>query len=715
MECASIQRDASSIAWCPVSSMSSLDTGSSSCNPIYLMASVHQEMDNNFNSSSQIEILDTSPSSIQTKHNQKTIVPSYGSCISKLSFQALSWGLQTTPTKTMPLGLIAGGMEDGSISFWNPYNLINGHHKKALLGQYSDYHQQKITAMQFNPSIAQHTFLATCDVGEKLYVWDLTNPNKPVAQQPPTGKRRNSDSHQSSYPKYATAVAWNNNVSYILAVSNCLGQTAIYDLRNKKVALTFESKNIDKAQSISWNPNKARQLAVCYVKGEAEIWDLKQPKSPKMYLRDEQYGHTRSILDLSWNHVDNNLLLTSGDDCVGNIWNGNNGKLIHQISFGDDPKLKVEWNNLRPGLLATLSTQNISLYNINHLGDAYCPKWLNANCGVDLGFGGKVVSFGSDYVVSTSSSSTNLRGDPPKPVKKKLRIPPTITVEYLPKSEAMMARAEQFKKTLGSLSTVDDLEAFINTKLMTLQRMKSTVVSKKAPKKQAKSKAEDSDKDILSELGIDDDSDDDEVEEEKQMNDTEPGAAGTEDDISGADLDFEIKVWEMIQLFFNETDCKDDIIKYLGFEKKELIRKKQQMEQKQQAKASPLVDRRPSPIKPAPLEIESEGEDTDDDDFFNNLSSKPVIVSKEPATEAETEKKTTTEAVVSSKPSKAKAKSVAKRFEMPSRTDNDVREAIITGNYALAIELSLNAGNIADALVFAYYSKNSDLWQDVTK
>lgn len=146
-----------------------------------------------------------------------------------------------------------------------------------------------------------------------MFVWDLTKPSSPVAQQPPGNK---SSGVQSTYPKYATAVAWNDNVSYILAVSNCLGHTQIYDLRNRRVAVTFESKNIDKAQAISWNPKKARQLAVCYVKGEAEIWDLRQARSPKMYLRDEHCGHTRPISDLSWSTLDNNLLLTSGINCT---------------------------------------------------------------------------------------------------------------------------------------------------------------------------------------------------------------------------------------------------------------------------------------------------------------------------------------------------------------------------------------------------------------
>ena len=56
---------------------------------------------------------------------------------------------------------------------------------------------------------------------------------------------------------------------------------------------------------------------------------------------------------------------------------------------------------------------------------------------------------------------------------------------------------------------------------------------------------------------------------------------------------------------------------------------------------------------------------------------------------------------------------IEKRFAIPTETDNQVRNAIITGNYRLAIDLSLNAGNIADALVFAYYGKQTDdnLWQ----
>ena len=66
------------------------------------------------------------------------------------------------------LGVIASGMEDGTVQFWNPYNIISGNNKKALIGEYCDYHQSKITAIQFNPTITKNTFLATASDDERV-------------------------------------------------------------------------------------------------------------------------------------------------------------------------------------------------------------------------------------------------------------------------------------------------------------------------------------------------------------------------------------------------------------------------------------------------------------------------------------------------------------------------------------------------------------------
>ena len=230
--------------------------------------------------------------------------------------------------------------------------------------------------------------------------------------------------------------------------------------------------------------------------------------------------------------------------------------------------------------------------------------------------------------------------------------------------------------------------------------------------------------DILADLGITDESDEEEEEEEEKEEPLQ--------NISKKEIEFEIKIWEMIRLFFNSDSCKDDIIKYLGFEKKELLRKQQEIENKIQSQS---VSSKPNlsidtvqqspPKQDAPFDSDAddggfditnmnneEEEDSDDEDFFNSLSQKPEIIKPVEPTITKIEEKKDE----SSRDEPARNKTVEtieNRFAIPTETDNQVRNAIITGNYRLAIDLSLNAGNIADALVFAYYGKQTDdnLWQ----
>ncbi len=152
-------------------------------------------------------------------------------------------------------------------------------------------------------------------------------------------------------------------------------------------------------------------------------------------------------------------------------------------------KSKIEWNNSRGGILATMSSEEISIYNINYLGE-YCPRWLYSKCGVDMGFGGKIISWGNQYIISQSSSSNASAVETPNKIKKKLKIPPNINIDYLPKSDAMIARAKQFEKTLNSLNTPNDLIQFIQFKLKELNRIKIAMQNK--PKKD--DKGNDSDK-----------------------------------------------------------------------------------------------------------------------------------------------------------------------------------------------------------------------------
>jgi len=709
------------MAWCPVASAApfTLTSSGARCQPKYLLATAHQEIDSSFNSKSAIEILSASPSL-----GEPRTISSLGNCASRLPLSTLSWGQQTNPTSSCPLGLIAGGMEDGTVTLWNPYKLITSTSrlsKQALLGEYGKYHQHKITAMQFNPTVAQHTFLATADEAQKLFVWDLTNPSRPLAQQPPGGPASGSN---SGYPQYATCVAWNHNVSYILAVSSFLGQTRIYDLRHKKVALTFESKQrgMDKAGAVSWSPLKARQLAVCYASGDAEVWDLKQPKSPKLRLP------TQNVLDLSWSTLDKNLLLTAHTGAVGRLWNGNSAALMTEFEFFgntvaqdfDGPQ-QIEWNNQRGGLVAALSGDKISIHVVNDCGENYTPKWLQRESGAAHAFGGRLVSFGIVKEAPSESSGGTKS-------KKSTVLPPRLKIESMPKSQAMMARAMQFKRTLKSLENADELRAFCETKLKSLQSLldsmgsKANGVVKAPPKAKKKEKVKD---DILADLGISD-SDEEEVMEEI----IEEAPVSVEVPSEGVDVNEvqqEIGVWRMIGLFFDGERYKDDLVRFLGFEKKEMVglveREKAKLAVQSRPSTSDLVEEVQTQRPKTPVVMEQPDESSDDDgsDFFNGLIGGDDEVESEKKAEkangvdvsrVEKERDQKEESSVD-QPVRAIPEQRVRR--KATAEDESVRHAVITGNYEFAIDCALKQNKMADALLFAHYAQDDLLWEMVTR
>lgn len=98
MEVASLEQNPSSIAWCPIGELAAaVDHGSVKCSPQYLLASAHQKWDNSFNSTSQIDLLNTSPSAIHDRHNRSKAIPSLGSIVLRAPLTAMDWGLAVCP------------------------------------------------------------------------------------------------------------------------------------------------------------------------------------------------------------------------------------------------------------------------------------------------------------------------------------------------------------------------------------------------------------------------------------------------------------------------------------------------------------------------------------------------------------------------------------------------------------------------------------------
>jgi protein transport protein SEC31 len=85
----------------------------------------------------------------------------------------------------------------------------------------------------------------------KIFIWDLTNPNKPYS--PATRSTKLED---------VTCVAWNRQVPHILASASTNGYTVIWDLRNRRELIQLAHPGGRKGiTSISWNPDMVCLLA----------------------------------------------------------------------------------------------------------------------------------------------------------------------------------------------------------------------------------------------------------------------------------------------------------------------------------------------------------------------------------------------------------------------------------------------------------------------
>ena len=165
MQVKRIDRSPSSIGWCPVSKQISISrsNGEYNVNSTHLLASAkHQALDDSFDSKSHLEILDAS------LHHPGLRMPSLGRFQSSVCFTSLSWGLQGSTQESTPLGIIAGGMEDGTISLWNPYSIICNENNKINNPQMPQKitsvskHTRNITHLQFNPNPGKFAkYLAT--------------------------------------------------------------------------------------------------------------------------------------------------------------------------------------------------------------------------------------------------------------------------------------------------------------------------------------------------------------------------------------------------------------------------------------------------------------------------------------------------------------------------------------------------------------------------
>jgi len=582
------------LSWCPVEGRG------------HLLAAATRggTLDANFESHNYLEVFDTRfdgtnglPCVATTKHSEQTD--------SSVSFASVSWG-HAANSETYTSGIIASGMQDGSLYLYNPEALLQKASEPVIL--HKQAHRRCVSSLDFNMKVPR--FLASGSWDGQVFIWDLTNPTNAINQLPV----------KQGYEKYAkcgqvTNVAWNKVVPYILASSCQNGETHIWDLKNKKCIVTLSSSYTQAPRKIMWHPENARELCICYANNTAEIWDLSYAHSPKAYLEN---GHQRMILDMDWCPHDANMLLTTGEDCKAIIWDPSVKRedsgydiKIHEMQFKEPASISV-WNPSKPGVIATCSkTGKIGVRNLQYCGDKHVPKWLRKTSGASFGFGSKLITFGKENkLLGADKLPTN-----PKLQMYKLQSDPEI-------GEKAQVIAEMLKK--------DDQNSL---KEFTARKAQAAVGSETSDK----------------------------------------------------------TIWELINLFYTQSDKKSEILKHFGFKLDTASSDK---------KAEILTSTNHLGKAKKQTQIEN------DDEFFNRLGSTSEL-SDETGLVAET-------LLEDKEKEEEKQAPPTSAISGVGKLDQSVRDALVTKNFKLAVSISLQQKRVADALVFAKYGPPG-LWEETAK
>ena len=219
-----------------------------------------------------------------------------GSVKTESHFSSLAWSTGGSLASKYSMGLIAGGMENGSVHVWDPKAIME--QRPAIVASFSQHSSGPVKAVQFNS--LNPTQLASGGSDGKVLIVDLTNPNNVMVP---------CESRQQT--AQITSIAWNTQVAHVVASSSADGTVAVWDLKSRKAWCELRGETAGQAVSdIAWNPTQGLHLLTASQDDRnpfIKLWDLRS--STSMPLATLQ-GHEGGILSVSWCPHDEHLLLS---------------------------------------------------------------------------------------------------------------------------------------------------------------------------------------------------------------------------------------------------------------------------------------------------------------------------------------------------------------------------------------------------------------------
>lgn len=213
-------------------------------------------------------------------------------------FASVSWTAGEAIADRFKMGLLAGGMTDGTVHLWNPAAVVQ--QQEGFLGSISQGMAGPIKALSFsslNPAL-----LAAGGANGQVMIADVSRPEAPDVFAPCPDHKQNAE---------ITSLAWNTQVAHIVASAAGDGTVAVWDLNTRKAWCELRCEASGQAVSdLCWNPSQGLHLLTASSDDRnpvLKVWDLRA--STSMPLATLQ-GHTGGILKTSWCPHDDTLLLS---------------------------------------------------------------------------------------------------------------------------------------------------------------------------------------------------------------------------------------------------------------------------------------------------------------------------------------------------------------------------------------------------------------------
>lgn len=423
------------IAFCPVA-------------PFIAAGTVAGAIDVSFSTNAVLEIFPTDVHSLQRGPHVA------GSVTVPERFNRTAWGPKFSDGTTLQMGLLAGGLADGSIIIWDPSIMLSKTDGNAVLAKMQK-HTGGVKGLEFNQF--SPNLLASGATEGELCIWDLANPTQPSLY--PALKAGGSGPSGSSEITY---LSWNRKVQQIVASTSTNGSTVVWDLKRQRPVISFKEPNSQRRCSVlQWNPEVATQLIVASDDDRSptlQMWDLRNSVSPLK----EFVGHSKGVLGMAWSQHDPSLLLSSAKDNRTICWDIVSGDIMAELPASNYWNYDVQWCPTVPGMFATCSFDGkISVHNLNSCttssvvetvnadfsvttvpGDSTplrkAPAWMKRPCGAAFGFGGKLVSFVNQrQQVSDSSGQVRFLDNG------------VVNITQIVTENELVQRSEEFEKAIA--------------------------------------------------------------------------------------------------------------------------------------------------------------------------------------------------------------------------------------------------------------------------